>query len=176
MLSNLVDDITLILRAEERSVKPESVALDELVRAAIQDFQLTAEQADLHLEADISPDLSPVAGTTTYLRRVLDNLLSNAIKFTEPGGEVSVRVFQADDEVVVKVIDTGIGIPPHEQEHIFTRFYQVDGSIRRKHGGVGLGLSLVKEVLALFGGHIAVESQVGRGSTFTMTIPVFQPQ
>ncbi|MGD1992689.1 MAG: GAF domain-containing protein [Anaerolineae bacterium] len=174
MLSELVEDITLILGAEERAVEPWPVALDELTRAAVQDFQLAAEQAGLRLEVDIAPNLPLVTGAPVYVRRVLDNLLSNAVKFTETGGLISVNVFQADKEVVVEVSDTGIGIPPQEQERIFTRFYQVDSSARRKRGGVGLGLALVREVLALFDGQVTVESQIGQGSTFTVTLPVFQ--
>jgi len=173
MLSELVDDITLILETEARSLKREPVALGELARTVVEDFQLAAGRAGLTLEAEIAPGLPRVSGETLYLRRVLDNLLGNAVKFTPCGGRITVLVEQRGDKVILQVSDTGVGIPPKQQERIFERFYQVDGSARRRYGGVGLGLALVKEVVEVLGGEVSVESDVGRGSTFTVVLPVF---
>jgi len=103
---------------------------------------------------------------------VLDNLISNAIKFTPAGGTITVRLRQEGKQVVLEVSDTGIGVPADQLERIFERFYQVDGSSRRKYGGVGLGLALVKEIAEAYGGRVTVESQVGEGSTFTVWLPV----
>jgi signal transduction histidine kinase len=175
MLSELVEDITLILGAESRSLARGQVAIDELARASVEDFAVAAEQAGLTLEADIAPDIPPVTGTPIYLRRAMDNLLSNAIKFTPPGGRVSVRLHQEGQEVILEVSDSGIGIPPQEQQRIFDRFYQVDGSARRRYSGIGLGLALVKEIIELHAGRIEVESQLGKGSTFTITLPAGEP-
>lgn len=102
---------------------------------------------------------------------ILVNLLSNAIKFTPEGGEISVEVRPTEDAAIVSVRDTGIGIPPEEQERIFDRFYQVSDSLTREHGGMGLGLTIAKGMVELCGGRIWVESEVGQGSTFTFIIP-----
>jgi signal transduction histidine kinase len=171
MLSELVEDITLILGAEARPPEWVPVALDEVARTAVEDFRMAVDQAGLTLEANIA-DGSLVRGCVPYLKRVLDNLLSNSIKFTPPGGAITVKVWEDGGQVVLEVKDTGIGIPSDQLERIFERFYQVDGSARRRYGGVGLGLALVKELVELHGGQVVVESQVDAGSTFTVTLPV----
>jgi PAS domain S-box-containing protein len=171
MLSDLVEDITLILGAEVRSLDREQIALDTLVQGALQDFRVVADQAELELEASIGKGLRPVRGEMTYLRRVLDNLLGNAVKFTPPGGTISVRVEQSGEQAVLEVSDTGIGIHPDQQERVFERFYQVDGSMKRRYGGVGLGLALVREVVGALGGQVGLESEIGKGTTFTVTLP-----
>lgn len=172
MLSDLVEDITLLLEAEVSPPEPEAVALEELTRIAVEDFQVAIEQAELTLDAEIPPHLPPVSNSLTYLRRVLDNLLGNAVKFTPAGGRIGVLVRQEGEQIALEVSDTGVGIPTEKLEHIFERFYQVDGSARRRYGGVGLGLSLVKEIVEAYGGRITVESQLGQGSTFTVYLPI----
>lgn len=173
MLSDLVGDITLILEAEVNPPCPEAVPLDELTRAAVEDFQVIARQSDLEILADIPADLPPASGSPIHFRRVLDNLLGNAVKFTPPGGVITVQVRQEGERIVLEVSDTGIGIPADQLDRIFERFYQVDGSIRRRYGGAGLGLALVKEIAEAFGGQVQVRSEVGKGSTFTVTLPIF---
>jgi PAS domain S-box-containing protein len=177
-LIDLVEDIVLILARETRVPDREPVALDRLVRAAVRDFQVLAEQAELALRAEIAPGLPPVDGTPAYLRRVLDNLINNAIKFTPAGGSVTVRLRQQPDmpqanaDIVLQVADSGIGIASDQQAHIFDRFYQIDGSARRKYGGIGLGLALVKEIIEAHNGRVVVDSIEGKGSTFTITLPI----
>jgi len=173
MLSDLVKDITLILEAEVSLPEPEPVPLDELVRNAVEDFQVEIEQAELSLLSESAPDLPPVSGAYTYMRRVLDNLIGNAVKFTPAGGTITVRLRQESEEVALEVSDTGVGIPADKLERIFDRFYQVDGSARRRHGGVGLGLALVKEIVEAYGGRVTVQSEVDGGSTFTAYVPIF---
>jgi signal transduction histidine kinase len=102
---------------------------------------------------------------------MLDNLLSNAAKFTPTGGSIAVRLFSSEGYVMLEVADNGIGIAADQLTRIFERFYQVDGSTKRRYGGVGLGLSLVKEIAEGHGGRVAVESTVGRGSTFRVILP-----
>jgi signal transduction histidine kinase len=172
MLSELVEDITLILGAEARPLAREPVALDNLARAAVEEFRVSADGAGITLQSEIAPNVAPALGESVYLRRVLDNLIGNALKFTPAGNTIIVRVCQEDDRIVLQVSDTGIGIPPEQQDKIFQRFFQVDGSTRRRYGGVGLGLALVKEVVETLGGDVGVESQVDRGSTFTVRLPV----
>ncbi len=173
MLSELVEDITLILLADSRSWVQEKVVWADLVRAAAEDFHVMADQAGLTLRVEVPASLPTVYGDATYLRRVIDNLLSNAIKFTPDGGVITVCSYAQRDQVVLQVTDTGIGIAPKEQARIFERFYQVNGSARRRYGGVGLGLALVKELIEVHGGQISVQSPgvPGQGSTFTVTLP-----
>jgi adenylate cyclase len=176
MLGNLVEDIVLILLAEARPPLMESVPMDELTRAAVRDFRMAADQQGLTLEAEIEPEIPPVRGERTYMRRVLDNLLSNAVKFTPPGGSIMIRVYRKETQVALEVSDTGIGIPEEKLEHIFERFFQVDGSAKRRYGGVGLGLALVKEIVESCGGSISVESEVDVGSTFMVRLPIYESE
>ena len=105
------------------------------------------------------------------MRVVLDNLLSNAVKFTPPGGQVRVAVRRVGDSVEMTVTDTGVGIPPQELERIYDRFYQVEDHLTRQHGGMGLGLSIVKGLVELHGGRVWAESVPDRGSRFVVLLP-----
>jgi len=171
MLSNLIDDLTAILEVETQGAKQEPVDLAELVHASLADFKVAAKIAGVTLAADVAPDLPLVPGDPNHLRRVLDNLFSNALKFTPAGGSITLCARWEGPNVTLKVTDTGVGIPPGKLDRVFERFYQVDGSMTRRYGGVGLGLALVKEIVEAHGGHIVVESEVGRGSAFTVTLP-----
>ena len=106
------------------------------------------------------------------MRRILDNLLGNAIKFTPTGGTITVQAKEKGKQIVLEVSDTGRGIPSDQLERIFERFYQVDGSIWRRYGGMGLGLALVKEIVEAYDGRVTVESQLGVGSTFSILLPI----
>jgi len=105
----------------------------------------------------------------------LQNLLDNAIQYTPAGGEIVVSASAGGQEVTFTVSDTGIGIPQVDQPRIFERFYRVDVARSREVGGTGLGLSIAKHLVEAHGGRIWVESEVGRGSQFHFTVPVFQP-
>jgi signal transduction histidine kinase len=106
------------------------------------------------------------------INEVLGNLLSNAFKFTERGGTVRLVVAPEDDRVVITVADTGAGIPPAQLPHIFDKFFQADNQAQAATKGTGLGLAIAKEIVAAHGGDIAVESEVGAGTTFTVTLPI----
>ena len=107
------------------------------------------------------------------LREILDNLVDNAIKYTPEGGNVTVR-WQCDEKGMccVEVQDTGIGIKPEDQKRVFERFYRVDKARSRELGGTGLGLSIVKHLAQSFGGNVGVNSEPGKGSTFSITLPL----
>lgn len=171
MLTRLVNDIVTVLEAERCELTREPMDLASLVRMGLAEFQSDAEKAGLVLRCEIMPGLPPVSGDPVALRRVLDNLIGNALKFTPAGGRVTVRLLGDPEALKLEVADTGIGIPAEHQAHIFERFYQVDGSATRRYGGMGLGLALVKELVEAHGGHVTVESEVGRGSTFCVTLP-----
>jgi signal transduction histidine kinase len=106
------------------------------------------------------------------INEVLGNLLSNAFKFTPRGGKVALSVQRSDDKLVVTVNDTGAGISPEQLPHIFDKFYQADNQAQAATKGTGLGLAIAKEVVEAHGGQISVESTVGEGTTFVVTLPV----
>ena len=112
-----------------------------------------------------------VRGDETQLTSMFSNLVENAVKYTPPGGHVEVTGALHEDEVVVRVSDTGIGIPKEKLTRIFERFYRVDKARSKETGGTGLGLSIVRHVAENHGGHVTVESTLGKGSTFTVYLP-----
>jgi signal transduction histidine kinase len=143
-----------------------------MVELAVTDFQAAAKQAGLALTATIDPGVPAVYADVIHLRRVLDNLLGNALKFTPEGGRISIGLHHQGGDVILIVADNGIGIPAEHLDKIFQRFYQVDGSSKRRYGGVGLGLALVKEIVESHDGAVSVTSEVGQGTTFRISLPV----
>ncbi len=117
-----------------------------------------------------------IQGDRGRLQVAIRNLIKNALMFTNSSGRVVVRVEEVPGYVRVSVTDTGIGIPPAEQEKIFQRFYQVEKHLTRRHGGMGLGLSIARDMVECHGGKILVESVEGRGSRFTILLPQNQAQ
>jgi len=110
------------------------------------------------------------------LKQVLVNLLNNAVKFTPPGGSLGIEVnLVPSDEVLITVWDTGIGIRAEDIERLFQPFSQLDARLEREYSGTGLGLSLVKRLVELHGGRVSVESEPGRGSRFSFSLPMIQP-
>jgi signal transduction histidine kinase len=170
-LRDLIGNITAILENEGRQHTQEPVVLSELIDEALIDFQVLADQSGLELSGEYTEPIPLVLGDAEHLRRVVDNLIGNALKFTPAGGTVEVRLRSANGTVVLQVVDSGIGIAPEHIGRIFERFYQVDGTSRRTHGGCGLGLALVKEIVERHGGTVAVDSVPGKGSTFTVLLP-----
>jgi len=122
-------------------------------------------------EVDVPPNLPPGRGDGRRLAQVLLNLVGNAIKFTDQG-EVAIKASMSNGSFTVAVRDTGPGIAPSDQGKIFEEFQQADNSATKRKGGTGLGLSIAKRIIAMHGGRIWVESDVGKGSTFAFTIPV----
>ncbi len=171
VLRDLIENITAILENEMREPSQDVVELAELVGEALTDFQVLADQAGLQLHGDLAESVPTVLGDSEHLRRVVDNLIGNALKFTPAGGTVAVSLRSANGQVMLEVADTGIGIDPEDRDRIFERFYQVNGTTRRTHGGCGLGLALVKEIVERHGGKVRVESQLGQGSTFSVSLP-----
>ena len=175
MLSNMVDDLIAILEAEERALKMVDFDLGTLINTMIGEFEASAQKVDIQLISRIMPNLPLFHGDADHMRRVVDNLVGNALKFTLKGGQVSVTLDADSQNFILQVRDTGIGIPEEELTRIFERFYQVDGSMSRRFGGTGLGLSLVHEIVTAHHGRIDVKSKVGEGTPFIITIPVLPP-
>jgi GAF domain-containing protein len=171
LLSRLVGDIVTLQRIDRGTLAFEAVDIVGLARISVQGFQLTATRSGLEITLEDPGGPLLVWGDRERLSQVLDNLLHNAVKFSPNGGRITVRVVDRGDHAEVSVQDTGIGIPPDKLDRIFERFYQVDGSTRRRFGGMGLGLAIVKRIVEAHGGRVWAESELGKGSTFYFTIP-----
>uniref|UniRef100_UPI0008466939 response regulator n=1 Tax=Sphingobium yanoikuyae TaxID=13690 RepID=UPI0008466939 len=174
-LLTLINDILDLSKIEAGHVEiqPAPVPLDRMTGDLQKVFQPIANERGLTLQIDLPGDLPRTIETDRLrLEQILKNLLSNALKFTERG---SVRLAVSrvgDDKLALAVTDTGIGISPEQQANIFEAFHQADGTISRKYGGTGLGLSISRELARLLGGSIMLESKVGEGSQFIVTIPL----
>jgi CheY-like chemotaxis protein len=150
-----------------------AVDLQNAVRTAIEVVQASADAKGIHIAVDADPSVGPFYADATRLQQILWNLLSNAIKFTPDGGAVHVRVWRADGGVELIVTDTGQGIPAAFLPSVFEPFQQADRSTARQHGGLGLGLSIVRHLVEAHGGTITVESAgEGQGSTFILRLPI----
>ena len=147
------------------------VDLPRLIDNALILVRERAARRSIVLTHGIGAEVGTVQGDERKLKQILLNLLSNAIKFTPEGGAIDVRAGRRDGEVHVSVRDTGVGIAPAEQDAVFEEFRQV-GESTAKHEGTGLGLALCRKFVELHGGRIWVESEIGRGSTFTFTLPL----
>jgi signal transduction histidine kinase len=176
-LHALIDDLLQLAThdAGKLEVKVEAIAIDELVASAAASAQWLLGGKQLAVNVEVAPNLPAIRSDRTKLNQILINLLANAIKFTPDGGSVTVHARATADGIELAVADTGVGIPADALPRVFDEFYQVDGSSVREYGGVGLGLALVKRLVELLGGTVAVESQLERGSTFRVQLPRVTP-
>jgi heavy metal sensor kinase len=176
-LTLLLTDLLTLARGDEGQARfeQEAVRFDRLVETVTATTDGLAAERGLQLEVQI-PHAVTLMGDETRLIQVVMNLLDNAIRYSHPGGRIWVSVEQRDDAVCLTVRDTGIGIAPEHLPHIFERFYRAD-PMRRQTGGSssGLGLSIVEWIVRAHGGSITVKSQVGRGSCFTVSLPMTPP-
>jgi signal transduction histidine kinase/putative methionine-R-sulfoxide reductase with GAF domain len=175
MLTHIVEDLTIILEVEGDRMRWEEIDIHALTLASLSEFQVSMESAGLQLISEVDSHIKPIYGDTLKLRRMLDNLIGNALKFTPTGGSITVGLNDLGECIRIQVSDTGIGIPKDKIERVFERFYQVDGSSRRRYGGTGLGLSLVKEITEAHNGTVSVESEENKGTRFTIEIPHGSP-
>ncbi len=174
-LSHLVDEMLDLskIEADKIEVTPEPIELAASIQDIINQLKLMADEKKLYLTLDIEENMPLVRADSYRLRQVITNLVSNALKFTEQGG-VTVRCTRIHEQNMVRIAvqDTGIGISPAALGFIFEAFRQADGSTTRRFGGTGLGLTIAKKLVELQGGEIAVESIMGQGSTFSLTLPI----
>ncbi|WP_437963164.1 PAS domain S-box protein [Sorangium sp. So ce260] len=171
MVSELLDMSRIVSGKLRLDVQP--VDLPAVVQGALETVKLAAEAKGIAVVPSIDPGASSLRGDPARLQQVAWNLLSNAVKFTPAGGRIDVALRRAGAHAELSVTDTGPGIAPQFLPHLFERFRQADASSTRKHGGLGIGLSIVKHLVELHGGTVAVASQgEGRGATFTVTLPL----
>lgn len=182
-LVNLVNDLLDLSRLEAGRIRlqPEKVELEPLIRDLVRDFRrrVQKENRQLTIKREIEPDLPPVYADPKRTEQILVNLLENAVRYTPDGGTIWVSACRYDDDyVVVSVRDTGIGIPPEDQDKIFERFYRGQHPLVLATPGTGLGLPIVRQLVEMQGGKIWLESTgvPGEGTTFYFTIPIYTGQ
>ncbi|HEY7921565.1 MAG TPA: ATP-binding protein [Vicinamibacteria bacterium] len=171
----LIDDLLDLSRISAGKMRLDirPLELDKVLQAALDAVRPAADAKGIHLETDLDPGAGPVRGDPARLQQVAWNLLMNAVKFTPKGGMVRLRLYGGSSHVRIVVSDTGQGIAPEMLDHVFERFRQADSSSTRTHGGLGLGLALVKHLVELHGGTVVAESAgTGRGATLVVTLPV----
>jgi len=173
-LETLLNDLLLLSEIEARksTISKAPVNLNELARQAAHDFSLIAGDRNVQIDLNLSPDDIIIDADAHLLGQAIGNLVDNAIKYNQAGGAVTIATVAANSSVVVKVSDTGIGIPSKDLPRIFERFYRVDKSHSRRVGGTGLGLSIAKHIIAAHNGTISAESELGKGSVFTIVLPI----
>jgi len=174
VLTHLVADLRDLSLAEAGQLKLEiePINLTELVQRRVSQVEVIAQKKNISLNTAIANGLPQIEVDSARIEQVVANLLTNALNFTHSGGTVTVSVSADRENLIVSVADTGAGIPPEHLPHIFERFYRVDAARSHKTGGSGLGLAITKQMVELHGGRIWVESEVGRGSKFSFTLPV----
>jgi two-component system phosphate regulon sensor histidine kinase PhoR len=183
-LDHLIKDMLMLARIESDQQPFEIVAVDvaEIVDQCLEDHRRSAEAKRICLSTEPGEPQIRVNADREGLREILDNLIDNAIKYTPEGGSVTVSWHEVAGEhssfsiqhpsVRIAVRDTGIGIKPQHQARVFERFYRVDKARSRELGGTGLGLAIVKHLAQSFGGKVAIDSEPGKGSTFTVELPL----
>ncbi len=170
----LVNDLLELSKLEKSRIELEEVNLNRFLQDMIIDSQYRFARGGLELVDELTEDELVVSAAPLQLRQVLSNLLDNALSYTDPGGTVMVYLYRADSEAVVKVEDTGCGIPEDDLNYIFERFFRVDQARSREAGGTGLGLAIVSEIIAKHNGKVWVESEEDCGSSFYFSLPLVE--
>lgn len=177
-LLKLINDLLDLVRLESGRMvtKAEPLNMAEFIKAIASAARQVADDKRLALETFVDPNLGTVLADRDKLDKIVLNLVFNALKFTPSGGRVELRAEKKAGQFLLTVTDTGMGISEKNLSHIFDRFWQADGSSKRKYQGLGIGLALVKELAEAQGGDVTVQSQEGKGSTFTVRLPCRQAQ
>ena len=152
-------------------LRREMMVFADTVRESVARLKPLAQTRDQEIKMQIA-DSCEMFADPGKLAQVCYNIIENAIKYTPNGGTVTVSLHKSGRDAVLDISDTGVGIPPEDLPHIFDRFYRVDKARSRDTGGTGLGLSIVKQIVRLHAGSVNVQSEVGKGTTFTVQLPV----
>jgi signal transduction histidine kinase len=172
-----ISDLLALARGDEGQARfeRETVRLDQLVESVAANAEGLAQERGIRLSVQV-PQPVTLIGDEARLIQVIMNLLDNAIRYTNAGGQVQVSLTATSSEARLVVHDTGIGIAPEHVSHLFERFYRADQARTRTGGsGTGLGLSIVEWIVHIHDGSVGVSSQIGRGSSFTVTLPLLSP-
>lgn len=173
-LEKIVEDLLMLSKIESKEFQWDkgSIPVSDLIQGALELLKDSFKKKNITVSVTpIAPEVQ-VYGDHKYLEQALFNLLDNAIKYGREGGKIEISVIERDQkEVEIAIKDDGIGIPKEDISRIFERFYRVDKGRSRELGGTGLGLSIVKHIVQAHGGRVWAESQIGKGSTFYLTLP-----
>ena len=177
-LARLTEDLLMLSKmdADRLELEIQRLCVSQFVESCVETAQRPAAEKDLRISVNLADSLPDIAADRRRLAEVLQNLLDNAIQYTPSGGQIMLSASADGGEVTLTVSDTGIGIPQADQPRIFERFYRVDVARSREVGGTGLGLSIAKHLVEAHGGRIWVDSEVGQGSQFHFTVPIFDPE
>ncbi|HET7009364.1 MAG TPA: HAMP domain-containing sensor histidine kinase, partial [Anaerolineales bacterium] len=178
-LKDIIEDMASISHKDEGQsrVRRAPFSMSKLVEDAVSRFRESAAEKQIEIGFDVPPnDSLLVHGDRDKIDVALTNLVRNAVTFTDRGGQIGVKAESEGGFIRVYVVDTGIGIPGGEVERVFERFYQVESHLTRKHGGMGLGLSIAKAMIEMHNGQIWCESKEGLGSLFCFVLPVGERQ
>ncbi len=172
-MESLIADLLLLSSIDSKAhyMKARVLDLGDLTRQITERLRSSAEDKNLHFQCLVLPASALVFGDANSIERIITNLVVNAIKYTRKRGRVQISVGNIAEDIYVKVKDNGSGIPATELPHLFDRFYRVDKTGSRQYGGTGLGLSIAHELAELHHGRLEVESQLGKGSAFTLFLP-----
>lgn len=178
-LINIVSDLLVLSEVESRDSLSkensandlEEVNMNEVIKSSLEALRSKAAEKKLEVSFEAAKDVYKVKANRFLLEQMFINLIDNAVKYTPENGKVGIRVSNLDSQVLTEIADTGIGIPKEHLPRIFERFYRVDKTRSRNLGGTGLGLSIVKHIVIMHGGKIEVQSEEGKGSKFSITIP-----
>ena len=177
-LARLTEDLLMLSKmdADRLELEIRRLPVEQLVSSCIETSQPRSIERELRLSVNLAKNVPDIAGDRRRLTEVLQNLLDNAMQYTPAGGKIVVSAERKEGEVIITVADTGIGIPQADQPRIFERFYRVDVARSREVGGTGLGLSIAKHLMEAHHGRLWVESEVGNGSQFHFSVPIFDAE
>jgi len=177
-LARLTEDLLVLSKmdAERLELEIRRLGVSQLIESCLETAQRRGAEKDLRISVNLPQNLPDIAGDRRRLAEVLQNLLDNAIQYTLPGGKIIVSAKSGEKEIILTVSDTGIGIPKADQPRIFERFYRVDVARSREAGGTGLGLAIAKHLVEVHGGRLWVDSEIGQGSQFHFSVPLFDSE
>ncbi|WP_420630959.1 GAF domain-containing protein [Candidatus Leptofilum sp.] len=171
-ITRIIEDIITLQRIDSGNLQLEVMPMAELLQTAVVNHRLVADKRGLGIACTVPEDKQGLVQIDKgRMNQVLDNLIGNAFKFSPDGGTIHLTMTEQEGNVLVSVIDEGIGMPAEKHQRIFERFYQIDGSSRRRFGGTGIGLAIVKRIIDAHQGEIWVESEINKGSAFFFTLP-----
>ncbi len=175
-LNAIVEDLLILTRIEARQIQAEFslIRVDAFFRQLMRDWEKRVDSGAVTLSLEIPENLPPLEVDALRFEQVMLNLLENSVAYSNPPRRIVLSVMEDGNEMVVKVADNGIGIPPVDLPHIFERFYRVDKGRSRASGGTGLGLSIVKHIIQSHGGAVHAESELGKGTTIVIRLPLNQ--
>jgi len=177
-LLKLINDLLDLVRLESgvMQVKREPLDIAEFIKGLASAARQMADDKRIRLETSAAPEVGIVQTDRDKLEKIILNIQFNALKFTPAGGRIVIHAEKQGEELVLSIKDTGMGISAKNLPHVFDRFWQADDSARRKYQGVGIGLALVKELVEVQGGTVSVESEEGKGTTFTVRLPFLKAE